>query len=111
MGDEVIKNIELTNPTAKPIAYWVQKEGASEFSIETDESFVIEPKSTFKVRIKFASRVSDTVYGKITFTNKKESNISAAALVFELQSLITGRRSIGNWRMNSQLYERQTYEL
>lgn len=54
---------------------------------------LIDPKSTEKVKIKFTSRISDSVSGRITFTNKKESNISAAALVFDLKSHITGRKS------------------
>jgi len=61
-------------------------EGSSEFSLETEDLLTIEPKSTYKARVKFASRISDQVFGKITFTNKKESNVSAAALVFELKS-------------------------
>lgn len=58
-----------------------------------EESLIIEPKSTYKVKVKFTSRVSQSVKGRITFTNRKESNISAAALVFDLQSEITGRKS------------------
>jgi hypothetical protein len=57
----VIKNIELTNstPTGKPISYNVNIEGALEFSLESDECFSIEPKETYKVKVKFTSRVSD----------------------------------------------------
>ena len=63
------------------------------------------------MRIKFTSRISDPVYGKITFTNKKESNISAAALVFELKSQITGRNSLREWNMHTALYERQMMDI
>jgi len=86
LGEEVIKNIELTNPTNKPISYWVNLEDHPDFRLETDEAFTIEPKQTFKVKIKFTSRVSDSQTSRITFTNKKESNVSAAALVFDLKS-------------------------
>ena len=68
-------------------------EAHPDFSLESEESLIIEPKSTYKARIKFTSRISDPVTGRVTFTNKKESNISAAALVFDLKSNITGRKS------------------
>lgn len=88
LGDEVVKCIELSNPTNKPISYFVTLEGHSDFSLEGEDSFIIEPKAPtpYKVRIKFVSRISDPVEAKITFTNRKESNISAAALVFMLKS-------------------------
>lgn len=38
------------------------------------------------------------------FTNKKESTISAAALVFSLKSEITGRTSVEHWKIKSNLY-------
>lgn len=49
--------------------------------------------------------MSESVTGRIRFTNKKESNVSAAALVFELKSQIMGRISELSWSVNSQLYE------
>jgi hypothetical protein len=61
--------------------------------------------------VKFNSRISDPVYGKITFTNKKESNISAAALVFDLKSSITGRNSLREWQFHSNLYERSMMDI
>lgn len=39
------------------------------------------------------------------FTNKKETNIQAAALVFELKSNITGRKSEKQWNVSSILYD------
>ena len=31
LGDKCSKTIELTNPTSKPIAYWVKKDGSDDF--------------------------------------------------------------------------------
>ena len=45
----------------------------------------------YKYKVKFVSRVSLEQKGKITFTNKRETNVAAAPLVFELKSEITGR--------------------
>ena len=42
----------------------------------------------------------------MTFTNKKESNVSAAALVFDLKSKIEGRVSEKKHEYSTSLYER-----
>ena len=63
LGEEVVKTIELTNPTLKPISYCVKLENKNEkvqdFSLESEDNFVIDPKSVFKYKVKFISRVSD----------------------------------------------------
>lgn len=106
LGEEVIKVIELTNPTNKPISYYANLDPHPDFSLETDDTFVIEPnKQSYKVKVKFKSRISDPVSTKLTFTNKKESNISAAALVFELKSNIVGRKSEQTHQVQGKLYE------
>ena len=105
LGEEVIKSIDLTNPTNKAVSYWVKYEGHPDFSLESDDNFKIEPKGTVKFKIKFTSRVSQPVSGRLIFTNKKESNVQAAALVFDLKSNITGRVSEKLWTVQSSLYE------
>ncbi|CAD8117028.1 unnamed protein product [Paramecium sonneborni] len=105
LGEEVVKSIELKNPTQKPISYWVKYEGHPDFQLEGDESIKIEPDVPYQYKIKFTSRISQPVSGRVIFTNKKESNIQAAALVFELKSSITGRKSEKQWNVSSILYE------
>lgn len=105
LGEEVVKNIELTNPTNRTICYTARLEGHLDFAIDSDEQFMIEPKSSFKFRVKFTSRVSDPVTGRIVFNNKKESNVQAAALVFDLKSNVTGRISERILQVSSYLYE------
>ena len=85
LGEECSKFIELSNPTTKQIAYWVLYEGHSDFQIEN--SYVqLNPKSITKFKISFNSRISNSLTGRIIFTNQKISNIQAAALVFDLKS-------------------------
>jgi hypothetical protein len=74
LGDMVTQNIELSNPSKNPISYWVKREGCPDFSIETD-SVRIEPGSQINFPIKFQSRISKQVTGKVIFTNKKEGNV------------------------------------
>ena len=88
LGEEIIKNIELTNPTNKTISYWVKLEGSPDFSIDK-ENVKLEPNvPPLKFKVRFISRISAVQTGRITFTNKKESNSQAAALVFDLQSQV-----------------------
>jgi hypothetical protein len=41
LGDEVKKNIELSNPSKQPISYWVRLVGSDDYSIE--KSIKIDP--------------------------------------------------------------------
>ena len=70
-----------------------------------DLKFRIEPKQIYKFQVKFVSRVSAPVKGKIMFINVKENSLSAAALVFELQSEIVGKTSDRVWNISGILYE------
>lgn len=85
--------LDIYNPTAKPVSYWVKYEGVPDFVLEGEESFKIEAKQSIKYRIRFTSRVSQPVSGRVTFTNKRESSVAAATLVFDLKSQIVGRVS------------------
>ena len=93
LGDLVTKNIELSNPSKNPISYWVKLIGSSDFSIE-QEQVRIEPGQSVAFPVRFQSRISTLVKGKVIFTNKKEGNIQAAALVFELVSNVYERNSV-----------------
>ena len=104
LGDLVTKNIELNNPSKNPISYWVKLDGSPDFQIDED-SVRIEPSTTTNFPIKFQSRISNPVYGKIIFTNKKEGNIQAAAMVFELVSNVYERNSIEKFEKSTKLYK------
>lgn len=93
LGQDCVRYLELVNSTPKPISYWVKYEGVPDFILEGGDCFKVEPKFPYKYKIKFVSRVSQPVTGRITFTNKRESTISAATLVYDLKSLIVGRVS------------------
>jgi hypothetical protein len=44
LGGECVRNLELHNPAAKAISYYVRYEGAPDFRLEGEESFRIDPK-------------------------------------------------------------------
>lgn len=104
LGDLVTKNIELSNPSKNPISYWVKLIGSSDFSIE-QEQVRIEPGQSVAFPVRFQSRISTLVKGKVIFTNKKEGNIQAAALVFELVSNVYERNSVEIIQKSTKLYK------
>ena len=104
LGDMVTKNIELSNPSKNPISYWVKLDGCPDFSIEAD-SVRIEPGAQLNFPIKFQSRISQQVSGKVIFTNKKEGNVQAAAMVFELLSNVYERNSVDTINKSTKLYK------
>jgi hypothetical protein len=104
LGDLVTKNIELSNPSKNPISYWVKLDGCTDFMIDED-CVKIEPGTTVNFPIKFQSRISNSVMGKVIFTNKKEGNIQAAAMVFELVSNVYERNSIEKIEKATKLYK------
>ena len=110
LGDLVTKNIELSNPSKNPISYWVKLDGSSDFSIDED-CVKIEPGTTVNFPIKFQSRISNPVQGKVIFTNKKEGNIQAAAMVFELISNVYERNSIEKIEKATKLYKAAQIDL
>ncbi len=98
------KNIELSNPSKNAISYWVKLDGCADFQIE-DDNVRIEPGTTVNFPIKFQSRISNPVTGKVIFTNKKEGNIQAAAMVFELVSNVYERNSVDKLEKTTKLYK------
>lgn len=104
LGDMVTKNIELSNPSKNPICYWVKLDGCPDFSIEADQ-VRIEPGAAQNFPIKFQSRISKQVTGKVIFTNKKEGNVQAAAMVFELVSNVYERNSVDTINKSTKLYK------
>jgi len=112
--ESIVKYIELSNPTNKPIYYRVRLEGSNDFVLENDEregNIELQPKSVIKFPVKFNARVSSEVTGRIMFTNKRESNTHAAALVFNLKSNIKGMNSEKEWIIQSKLYENRSKEI
>lgn len=128
LGDTVTKNIELSNPSKQPIAYYVKlmpppKDQAQDFSIDISNikidpsagkvedakegvvSIKIEPGQTIPFPIKFKSRISKVVNGKVIFTNKREGNVQAAAMVFGLASNVYERNSMAMETKTTKLYK------
>ena len=74
LGDLVTKNIELSNPSKQAISYNVKMIGSSDFSVEATQ-VKIEPGQTIPFPVRFQSRISSQVKGKVIFTDRKEGNV------------------------------------
>jgi hypothetical protein len=108
LGEKVTKTIDLTNPTSKPITYRVIIDGSRKyFSLDEDKELIaIQPKETVSFPVHFQSRLSTPVQAKLSFTSRtQEGSAPAAALVFELISRITSRRSEQTIEVETLLYE------
>ena len=69
LGDLVTKNIELSNPSKTTISYRVELLPAkSDFSVEQTE-VRIEPGQSIPFPVRFQSRISKQVRGKVIFTD------------------------------------------
>ena len=105
LGDLVTKNIELSNPSKTTISYRVELLPAkSDFSVEQNE-VRIEPGQSIPFPVRFQSRISKPVGGKVIFTDKKEGNVQAAAMVFELVSNVYERNSVEIIQKSTKLYK------
>ena len=58
LGEDVSKTIELKNDSSKCISYWVKFEGSADFLLENTDFIKIEPRTVFKFKVDFKSRVS-----------------------------------------------------
>lgn len=105
LGDLVTKNIELSNPSKTTISYRVELLPAkSDFSVEQTE-IKIEPGQSIPFPVRFQSRISKQVRGKVIFVDKKEGNVQAAAMVFELVSNVYERNSVEIIQKSTKLYK------
>ena len=80
LGEEVIREVELANPTLKAINYWVSLDGSKDFTTNSCgnaefDCIRIEPRQKILFRVKFSARHSIPVEARLTFTNKKEGNV------------------------------------
>jgi hypothetical protein len=111
LNESVLKNIELSNPSAKPIQYTIKRDGSEDFHLK-GTSVRIEPRSTVLFPIEFRSRFSHTSEAVIMFISKKDSATAVAStLVFKLVSSVNSFKPVDVSTFESRLYDTQTIEL
>lgn len=115
LDEEVTKTIELTNPSKRPISYQVRLDGSCGFSVS--ESVVrLEARGKKDVPIRFRSRFSKTVEGRVIFLQQKDDNFPVPAplatpLVFLLRSFVHSRKPLRTYTMEANCYELVTQDI
>ena len=85
LGVNLTKAIELTNPAKKMVTYTALMRGSKDFVIKGD-TVKIEPKMVYKFPVEFLSRFSRQSDAQLTFVSRREGNVHAAAISFDLTS-------------------------
>lgn len=120
LGDEVSKEIIITNTSNKRIEYYLKKEGSDDFYVKPQDleskdskEYKIEPNSSISISISFKSRISDEITSKLYFINKIDIMMNQASpLVYELKSNITQRKSLGVLhKIYQQMYKKFTFNI
>lgn len=108
LGEKVVKNIELTNPSAnKSVSYWVKLEGSADYSVDGTEYITLSPNSSVSFPVSFQSRVTNPPQtAKLSFTHRPfEGSAIASALVFQLVSNVHSRVSQATYEIETPLYK------
>ena len=102
---EVMKSIELTNPSGKPLVYTVRLEGCQDFSI--GEPVVrIEPKSTVQYQVSCTPRITLPTEARITFMSRRDMGTAyGATLVFSLKTNVDVTKPRQVYRLDAPIYE------
>lgn len=105
LHERVVKEISLTNPSAKPISYTVKLFGPKNFAVDTD-LVKLEGKQTVLVPVAFSANTSFPVEGKVFFQNRRNGKSVAGAVVFALKAAVVSRFSMRTFTVsNVGLYE------
>ena len=107
LGEQIVKSIEMKNPTRKTINYRVILEGSTDFSIETTK-LRLEPGEEGSFPISLNARFTKEVNGRISFRASKDGGQNAATMVFLLRSKIHSRKPVKTYEVDSPCYEAAT---
>eukprot|EP00736_Rhodelphis_marinus_P012698 Rmarinus@m.1878 len=111
VNESVLKTIELTNPSSRPIAYQVKLEGSAGFTIEHSQ-VRLDPKDTFQFPIKFCCQFSAPAASRVTFMSVRDKQLAnAATLVFQLEAAVMGHKAVGTTTVDASLYDTKTVEV
>ena len=104
LGEQIVKSIEMKNPTKKTINYRVILEGSSDFSIDSTK-LRLEPGEEGSFPITLDARFTKEVNGRISFRASKDGGQNAATMVFLLRSKIHSRKPVKTYEVDSPCYE------
>mmetsp|Transcript_18627 Transcript_18627/g.36432 ORF Transcript_18627/g.36432 Transcript_18627/m.36432 type:complete len:3020 (+) Transcript_18627:106-9165(+) len=108
LDEEMVKHIELANPSSKVINYTVALNGSADFSIDA-HAVKLQPRgrpgSKEKFAIRFKPRFSKSVDARLVFSSDRDGSANANTLVFLLKSEVLSRKAIMKHEIESNCYE------
>jgi hypothetical protein len=110
LNDTVIKNIELTNPSSKPLVYSVRIKGSAEFTCK--DCLKIDAKDKIKFPISCFHKVRGDAEAQVFFFGERVAGSTAGVtLVFDLVSSVRTFKRNEVFVKETKLYEQITYEI
>jgi hypothetical protein len=104
LHDDVIKHIELTNPSNKSLTYIAKLDGSVDFQLVDPSPILLQPKSTAKIPIKFLSRFSRPSSARLTLFTKRMGLNNSSILIFDLKGSVEPPTPIKIYKVDAQLY-------
>lgn len=109
LNESQSKNIELSNPSAKPVMYNVVVEGCQDFLVG-ESQVQLEPKSRNTFPIEYFARFSQPQSARLMFVSTRDetdpnANALAAAMVFTLEASRSVRKPSKVIEHSSTLYQ------
>jgi len=110
LGEQIVKNIELTNPSKGTLTYQARMDGSPDFKLQ-QSSYAVESKQKVPVSIEFVGRFTREVEGVLFLTSAKDSSTFGNSLVFYLKSAIGDIRPAAHFHAKAKTYEPITVEV
>lgn len=125
LGQVMEKNIELKNPSQRPLRYHVFMDQShavtggdkteSEFTLEAND-LVLDPGKTTAFRVTFRPRFSRQLRVRLVFQAVKSDSLSlggirGATMVFMLESNIVSRKPVRILQLETRTYEKRIEEI
>lgn len=111
LNERISKQIELSNPSGRPLVYLPNLAGSSAFSMASGE-VRIDPRSSVLVPIDFFPRFSRPSEGSVRFACKREpGGAVGSTLVFNLKGAVESFKPSDSINVDARLYDLTPVEL
>jgi hypothetical protein len=108
--ENIVKTIELTNPTKFPIEYTITIEGSKEFTVPEDK-ITLKPKAKFSLPVEIQPKFSLPSEGRLTLHASRSGTFNPVSLVFLLQTIVTTEKYQKTIQISSMIYEAKKIEI
>jgi len=110
LGTPIMQQVELRNPSKRPIEYSVSLTGSADFTAQ-DTTLVVPAESSAHFVVTLTSKFVEEVQGMLTFWSQRDAGLSGTTMCFELVSKITGRRPVDVQSKEMHLYELESFQV